>query len=140
MGNNHVINKYLKKKKENFFSFLSLSLSSCFFKKMNFILIILLFVKQNVESLEEDGDIQLLLNKNTTNRRLNRIYKNFDSISSLIKKSELLGQKLIDCELNFNLMINNETKRREELFKFESNLRFYQYMTNFQTQIFKFFK
>jgi hypothetical protein len=107
---------------------------------MNFILIILLFVKQNVESLEEDGDIQLLLNKNTTNRRLNRIYKNFDSISSLIKKSELLGQKLIDCELNFNLMINNETKRREELFKFESNLRFYQYMTNFQTQIFKFFK
>ena len=109
---------------------------------MNFILIILflLLLQRNETFAIEEDKLQLLLNKNTTNKRLNRIYRNFNSINSLIKKSEILSQKLIECELNLNLMINNETKRREEQFKFESNLRFYQYMTNFQSQIFKFFK
>lgn len=104
-------------------------------------LFLVLFVTNECAAIVEADDlINILLNKNTTNRRLNKIYKNFNTLSLLMKNSEILNEKLVECELNFNIMISNETKRQEEQFRFGTSLRFYQYMTNLQSQIFNFFK
>ena len=81
-----------------------------------------------------------LINKNTTNRRLNKIYTNLNSISSLIKYSQSLSQKLINCQVDLTTLISANTKRQEEQFYFASSAKFYQYMTNLRMQVSNFFK